>query len=134
MRMSDWSSDVCSSDLIELGIVDDRGDPLPDGEVGEIVVRGPAVMTGYYQNPEATAAALKDGWLYTGDLGLRTPDGQYFFKDRKKELIIRGGFNVSPGEVEAVLYEHPDVKTRSEERRVGKECVSTCRSRGSPDH
>src|SRR3546814_1622731 len=95
MRISDWSSDVCSSDLtelalgevgtpmfnIELGIVDDRGDPLPDGEVGEIVVRGPAVMTGYYQNPEATAAALKDGWLYTGDLGLRTPDGQYFFKE-----------------------------------------------------
>src|SRR3546814_14363580 len=90
---------------IELGIVDDRGDPLPDGEVGEIVVRGPAVMTGYYQNPEATAAALKDGWLYTGDLGLRTPDGQYFFKDRKKELIISGGFTF----------------LRTKECRVGKE-------------
>ncbi|EPR11781.1 4-coumarate--CoA ligase [Sphingobium indicum IP26] len=113
---------------IELGIVDDRGDPLPDGEVGEIVVRGPAVMTGYYQNPEATAAALKDGWLYTGDLGLRTPDGQYFFKDRKKELIIRGGFNVSPGEVEAVLYEHPDVKTAAvmgiPDSRLGEEVVA----------
>src|SRR3546814_4087162 len=85
-------------------------------------------MTGYYQNPEATAAALKDGWLYTGDLGLRTPDGQYFFKDRKKELIIRGGFNVSPGEVEAVLYEHPDVKTAAvmgiPDSRLGEEVVA----------
>lgn len=113
---------------IELRVVDDAGNPLADGQVGEFAVRGPAVMTGYYKNPEATAATIRDGWLYTGDLGLRTADGQFFFKDRKKELIIRGGYNVSPGEVEAVLYEHPDVKTAAvmgiPDARLGEEVVA----------
>jgi long-chain acyl-CoA synthetase len=93
----------------EVRIVDDAGAAVPDGEVGEIVCRSPAVMQGYWRAPEASAEALRDGWLHTGDLGYLDEDGYLFVVDRKKDLIIRGGFNVYPRDVEDVLVEHPTV-------------------------
>ena len=77
--------------------------------MGEIVVRGPNVMTGYWGNPEATAQVFTDGWFHTGDLGYFDDDGYLFIVDRIKDLIIRGGYNVYPREVEEVLYAHPAV-------------------------
>src|SRR4051794_10265853 len=85
------------------------GAEVPIGEVGEVHVRGPVVMSGYWNRPEATAETLVDGWLKTGDLGTEDADGDIRIVDRKKDLIIRGGYNVYPREVEEVLYEHPDV-------------------------
>lgn len=83
---------------VTLRIVDDRGRPLPPGEHGEIWVRGPNVMKGYFRNPEATAAAIRDGWLRAGDIGYLDEDGFLFVVDRKKEMIVRGGYNVYPRE------------------------------------
>lgn len=83
---------------------------LPSGEVGELIVKGPQVMQGYWNDPEATALALRDGWLYTGDLATCDENGYFRIVDRKKDLIITGGFNVYPGDVEEVLRSHPDVK------------------------
>jgi Acyl-CoA synthetases (AMP-forming)/AMP-acid ligases II len=77
--------------------------------VGEIVIRGPNVMKGYWQRPEATAEAVRDGWFRTGDLARVDEDGYFYIVDRKKDLIIRGGYNVYPREIEEVLYEHPAV-------------------------
>ena len=77
--------------------------------MGEIVIRGPNVMKGYWQRPEATAEALRDGWFHTGDLARVDEDGYFYIVDRKKDLIIRGGYNVYPREIEEVLYEHPAV-------------------------
>ena len=94
---------------VQVRIVDDDGNELARGEVGEIAVRGPNVMKGYFENPEATAFTVKDGWLHTGDMGYIDEDGYLFIVDRKKEMIIRGGFNVYPREVEEVLYAHPAV-------------------------
>jgi long-chain acyl-CoA synthetase len=94
---------------VEVQIVDDDDRPLPAGEVGEICVRGPSVMLGYYGMPEETAAALRGGWLHTGDMGRLDGDGFLFIVERKKDLIIRGGFNIYPREVEEVLYAHPGV-------------------------
>jgi long-chain acyl-CoA synthetase len=92
-------------------LVDDDGNDVPEGEVGEILVRGPTVMKGYWQRPDATAETiLEGGWLKTGDMGTRDEDGYYSVVDRKKELVIRGGFNVYPREIEEVLYEHPAVR------------------------
>lgn len=90
-----------------LRIVDDSGRDCPAGMVGEIVKQSPAVMKGYYRNPAATAEALKDGWLYTGDLGYLDEDGFLFFLDRKKDMIKRGDENISAAEVEGVLNSHP---------------------------
>jgi long-chain acyl-CoA synthetase len=90
-------------------IVDDSGRALPTGEAGEICVRSPAMMVGYWRAPEATAEAIRDGWLHTGDIGYLDEDGYLFIVDRKKDLIIRGGFNVYPRDVEDVLLEHPQV-------------------------
>jgi long-chain acyl-CoA synthetase len=84
-------------------------DDVPEGEVGEIVIRGPNVMKGYWQRPEATAEALRDGWFHTGDLARVDEDGYFYIVDRKKDMIIRGGYNVYPREIEEVLYEHPAV-------------------------
>jgi acyl-CoA synthetase (AMP-forming)/AMP-acid ligase II len=81
----------------------------PVGQTGEILVRGAGVMQGYWQDPEHTAEVLRDGWLHTGDVARRDTDGYYWFVGRSKDLIIRGGSNVAPGEVEAVLHEHPAV-------------------------
>jgi len=96
---------------VSVQIWDERGRPLPPGpeHVGEIVVRGPNVMTGYHNNPEATAQAFAGGWFHTGDLGYFDEDGFLFIVDRIKDLIIRGGYNVYPREVEEVIYAHPAV-------------------------
>jgi len=93
----------------QMKIVDDDFNELPPGAIGEIVVKGENVMKGYYKNPEATAATLKDGWLLTGDLGYVDEEGYYYIVGRKKELIIRGGVNIYPKDVEEVLYKYPGV-------------------------
>ncbi|HEX6079208.1 MAG TPA: long-chain fatty acid--CoA ligase [Methylomirabilota bacterium] len=94
---------------VDISIQDDGDRPLPTGEVGEICVRGPNVMTGYYRNPEETARTVRSGWLHTGDMGRLDQDGFLFIVERKKDLIIRGGFNIYPREVEEVLYGHPKI-------------------------
>lgn len=94
----------------EARVVDAQGSALPDGEVGEIVIRGPQVMSGYYKNEAATRAAFfPDGWLRTGDLGRRETDGFFFVTGRIKELIIKGGENIAPREIDEVLLRHPAV-------------------------
>jgi long-chain acyl-CoA synthetase len=94
----------------ELEVRDDDGQPLPAGEIGEVCVRSPGVMRGYWRAPEATAAAIEDGWLHTGDVGYQNVNGYLFIVDRKKDLIIRGGFNVYPRDIEDALTEHPEVQ------------------------
>ena len=91
---------------VEMCIMDDDDSPLPDGERGEICIRGHNIMKGYLGRPDATKEALKNGWFHSGDIGYRDEDGCYFIVDRKKDMIIRGGFNVYPREVEEVLYAH----------------------------
>ena len=94
---------------VEVRILDDEDRDVPRGDVGEICVRGPNVMLGYYGLPDETAKTLRNGWLHTGDVGRLDGDGFLFIVERKKDLIIRGGFNVYPREVEEVLYAHPDI-------------------------
>ena len=94
---------------VEISIQDDLDRPLPAGELGEVCVRGRNVMAGYYRNPEETARTVRAGWLHTGDMGRLDDDGFLFIVERKKDLIIRGGFNIYPREVEEVLYAHPKV-------------------------
>jgi long-chain acyl-CoA synthetase len=94
---------------VELAIVDEQDQPLPDGERGEIVIRGHNIMKGYWKRPEANAETLRGGWFHSGDIGLRDEDGCYWIVDRKKDMILRGGFNVYPREVEEVLYAHEAV-------------------------
>ncbi|MGH2836215.1 MAG: AMP-binding protein, partial [Solirubrobacteraceae bacterium] len=89
--------------------LEDRIELLDPGELGEIVIRGHSVFTGYYREPEATAAAIVDGWFRTGDLGVKDQDGFRSVVDRKKDMIIRGGYNVYPREVEEVVARHPAV-------------------------
>ncbi len=98
---------------VEARIVDpERDRPLPDGEVGEVQIRGPHVFKGYWQMPQKTAESFTaDGWLRTGDMGMREPDGYFTLKGRSKDLIITGGLNVYPPEVELVLSDHPAVRT-----------------------
>jgi fatty-acyl-CoA synthase len=91
-------------------VMDDEGNILPPGERGEMVVRGPLVMAGYYKNPEATAEVSRFGWHHTGDIGYRDADGFFYIVDRKKDMIISGGFNVYPAEVEQALQAHPAVQ------------------------
>jgi len=95
---------------VEMRVVDAAGEPVPTGEVGEIAIRGHNVMKGYWRKPEATAEVLDaSGWFRTGDVGRVDEDGYFFIVDRKKDLVIRGGFNIYPREIEEVLYEHPAV-------------------------
>jgi long-chain acyl-CoA synthetase len=94
---------------VEMKVVDDDGHDPPPGEVGEIAIRGHNVMKGYWRRPAETAKAIRDGWFLTGDMAWRDEDGFFFIVDRKKDMIIRGGFNVYSREVEEVLYEHPAV-------------------------
>lgn len=94
---------------IELRVVDAEGKEVPGGEVGEIVAKGPNIMQGYLNQPDATAEVLRDGWLYTGDLGRQDTEGYFYIVDRKKDLIIVGGLNVYPREVEEILATHPAV-------------------------
>ncbi|GAA1706738.1 long-chain fatty acid--CoA ligase [Kribbella yunnanensis] len=93
----------------EVQLRDPFGQEVPDGELGEICVRGPALMTEYYDQPEATASTLEGGWLHTGDLAVRGPDGNLFFRDRVKDMIKTGGENVYAAEIEQLLYAHPAV-------------------------
>ncbi len=94
---------------VEMRLVSDAGEPVPAGEVGEIAIRGHNLMKGYWGKPEATAEAIPDGWFRTGDLARVDDDGYYYIVDRKKEMIIRGGYNVYPREIEEALHEHPAV-------------------------
>jgi long-chain acyl-CoA synthetase len=96
---------------VEAKIVDlEDAHDLPLGEIGELAIRGPQVMAGYWNRPEESANVLRDGWLLTGDMGRMDEDGFFYIVDRKKDIIIAAGFNIYPREVEEVLYEHPAVK------------------------
>lgn len=94
---------------VEVRCVDDDGKPVPKGERGEVVIRGPNIMKGYYKRPDATADAMRDGWFHTGDIGTIDSDGYVAIVDRKKDMILRGGFNVYPRELEEVIITHPGV-------------------------
>jgi long-chain acyl-CoA synthetase len=94
---------------VEMKVVDDEGNDVAQGDVGEIVIRGHNVMKGYWSRPDATADAIRAGWFYSGDMAKVDEDGFFFIVDRKKDMIIRGGYNVYPREIEEVLYEHPAV-------------------------
>lgn len=96
--------------VVEVIVADDQDQPLPAGELGEVLVRGDTLMAGYWRDPEASAAALKGGWLHTGDLGAFDQDGYLTLMDRSKDLIISGGSNIYPREVEEVLMRHPAVR------------------------
>ena len=93
----------------EVRIVNDQDEDVSSGAVGELIVRGPGVMKGYHNQPEATAETIRGGWLHTGDLAKMDEDGYVYIVDRKKDMIIRGGYNVYPREIEEILYTHPDV-------------------------
>jgi long-chain acyl-CoA synthetase len=94
---------------VEVRVADDQDRPLPAGEIGEILVRGPSVMRGYWRNPEASSETLRNGWLHTGDVGSFDEDGYLTLRDRSKDMIISGGSNIYPREVEEVLLKHPQV-------------------------
>jgi acyl-CoA synthetase (AMP-forming)/AMP-acid ligase II len=95
---------------VEMKIIDEQGNELPPGQVGEIVARGPRVMTGYWKDEEKTKKTIdKDGWVHTGDMGYKDEDGYFFLAGRATDLIIRGGENISPEEVENVLFAHPKI-------------------------
>jgi fatty-acyl-CoA synthase len=92
-----------------VSVRDEDGQPVPDGTPGELCIQGPSVMQGYWKQPELTASTLADGWLHTGDIGVRDDEGLFYIVDRKKDMIVSGGFNVFPREIEDVLGEHPAV-------------------------
>jgi long-chain acyl-CoA synthetase len=95
--------------LTEVRIVDTDDNDVPPGEIGELIARGPQIMTGYWNRPDATATTLRGGWLHTGDLARRDQNGFFYIVDRTKDLILCGGYNVYPAEVEEVLQAHPAV-------------------------
>ena len=94
---------------VDIRIVDEEDEDVPQGELGEIVIRGHNIMKGYYKKPQATAEAFRNGWFHSGDIGRKDEDGYVYIADRVKDMIIRGGFNVYPREVEETLVSHPDV-------------------------
>src|SRR4029078_6807577 len=100
-------------------IVGDDGRVLGDGEVGEVQIRSPHLFTGYWRRPEATSAAFEDGWFKTGDLGVRVPDGYYTLRGRRGDLIISGGFNIYPREIEELLLEDPLMREAAGVRAPG---------------
>jgi long-chain acyl-CoA synthetase len=108
-----WREIVASVGLprsnVEVCVADDADRPLPAGEIGEILVRGEVVMKGYWNNPQATAETLRAGWLHTGDMGAFDAEGFLTLKDRSKDMIISGGSNIYPREVEEILLRHPGV-------------------------
>lgn len=114
-------------------IVSDRGEEAPQGEVGEIIVKGPGVMKAYYKNPDLTAAVVRDGWLLTGDLGKTDAEGFIYLVDRKKDLIISGGENIYPVELEAVILKHPKVHDAAvigaKDDRLGEIVVAVIQTR-----
>ncbi len=96
--------------FIEVRVVDDQDRDLPVGEVGELICRGPNVMKGYYKDEEATREALRGGWLHTGDIGRTDEEGFIYIVDRKKDMIVSGGENIYPREIEEILYSHPRIE------------------------
>ena len=110
---------------VEMKVIDEEGNETPPGESGEIAIKGHNVMRGYRQRPDATREAIRDGWFRTGDVARVDEDGYFFIVDRKKDLIIRGGYNVYPREIEEVLYEHPAVREAAAvgiaDERLGEE-------------
>ena len=112
----------------EILIVDEEGQVVPRGKVGELLVRGPGVMKGYYKNPEATASSLKNGWLHTGDMARQDKDGFIYLVDRKKDVVISGGENIYPVEIEDFLRSHEDIKDAAvigmPDRRLGEIAVA----------
>jgi acyl-CoA synthetase (AMP-forming)/AMP-acid ligase II len=100
----------CPTPFTEIKIVDDQGKELPHGKVGEIIGRGPLAMTGYYKQPELTSQAVKNEWIYSGDLGFNDEEGFLHLVDRKKDMIISGGINVYPRDIEEVIIQHPSVR------------------------
>ena len=113
-KHSRWLTRIASvgvaQSLVEVRVADADGNELPIGETGEILVRGDTIMAGYWRNPEASAKTLRDGWLWTGDMGCLDADGFLTLKDRSKDVIISGGSNIYPREVEEVLLKHPAVQ------------------------
>jgi long-chain acyl-CoA synthetase len=95
--------------VVDLAVVDADGNEVPHGQTGEVLIRGPIIMPGYWNKPEATAEAIRDGWLHTGDVGHLDEDGFLFITDRKKDMIIRGGENIYSVEIEQRIVEHPQV-------------------------
>jgi long-chain acyl-CoA synthetase len=122
--------------VVRVTIRDDSARELPAGEAGEVCVQGDVVMSGYWNNPEATASALRDGWLWTGDIGVLDVDGFLTLRDRSKDLIVSGGSNIYPREVEEVLLRHPDVAEASVVGRPdsewGEAVVAFVVARGQP--
>jgi fatty-acyl-CoA synthase len=94
---------------VDLRIVDENGADIPSGQTGEIILRGPSITPGYWNNPEATAKAIRDGWLFTGDLGFRDEEGHVYIRGRKKDMILSGGENIYPAEIERILGRHPKI-------------------------
>lgn len=112
----------------ECKIVDEKDQVVKQGEVGELCVKGPGVMTCYYNNPEATSEVLKDGWLYTGDMAMQDPDGFYFLVDRKKDVIVSGGENIYPVQIEDFMRKHDKIKDVAviglPDRRLGEKTAA----------
>ena len=95
---------------VRLVDIDTGEKDVPQGQPGEIIMKGPLIMQGYWNNPKETAGQLKNGWLYTGDIAIQDEDGYFFIVDRKKDMIIAGGFNIYPREIDEVLFQHPKVQ------------------------
>lgn len=121
------------SPVMEVRIADPEGRAVEEGEVGEILIKGPTVIRGYWDDPDATSAAITDGWFHTGDAGRLDDDGFLYVVDRLKDVVVRGGENVYAAEVEAALYEHPDVAEAAivglPHERLGEEVVAVVRLR-----
>jgi len=95
---------------VEVMVMDDAGQPAPVGDHGELLIRGPGVMQGYFNKPEETAEALRDGWMHSGDIGFMDENGWFYIVDRKKDMINTAAYKVSPSEGEEALYQHPAVR------------------------
>jgi long-chain acyl-CoA synthetase len=98
-----------SDTIIKIVDADTGKKEMKVGEPGEVIIKGPQVTAGYYKKPEETKAALKDGWLYTGDIGTMDSEGYFYIVDRKKDMIIAGGYNIYPRDIDEILYQHPKV-------------------------
>jgi long-chain acyl-CoA synthetase len=110
---------------VDVKCVDETDEPVPAGQPGEVVIRGHNTMKGYYKRPEETAEAMRNGWLHTGDIGILDEEGYLRIVDRKKDMILRGGFNVYPRELEEVLLTHPAISLAAvvgvPDKRLGEE-------------